>query len=143
MRGRWPALLLALVGLLAGCGLPTGPVEPPDPYPDRSTAAAAWETFLWAWHEGDLRVLSEVTAWTEAQRLEESLQTRGEEGTRAWYRQDAADLTVVEARFTTLGESLAYLRAILRGGAVARVELDFSFVRRPDGWAISDRRLVR
>lgn len=139
---RSAALLGAL--LLAGCsGLRTGPVARPDPYPDRTTPASAWHTFLWAYQSGDVPILGEVSAWNEARELKEALAQRGPEGTAAWCREAAADLAVIEAEWTTQGEELAYLRAVVSSRQTARTEWKVALLRRPDGWAVSDRRLVR
>ena len=62
--------LLVLGVVLAGCAvdLRRGPVVQPAIYPDRSTADGAWETFLWAWRQGDVDVLQEVSGWRMRER---------------------------------------------------------------------------
>ena len=75
--------------------------------------------------------------------LKEALVQRGPEGTAAWCREAAADLAVIDAEWTTQGEELAYLRAVVSSRQTARTEWKVALLRRPDGWAVSDRRLVR
>ncbi len=132
-----PALALALA--LAGCasGLATGPVERPERYPDRTTAEAAWASYLWAWREGDVGGLQATTGWRLRNDLELQLEKNGAEATSAWYRRDAEGLQVDAARWVERGERLAYVRVRLsRAGADPR-ELDFSLVARSDGWVVT------
>lgn len=139
MRRAAAALGLAL--LLCGCGgLRTGPVERPDPYPDQSTPEAAWHTFLWASKTGDLPVLASVTMFRlRNEGLEAPLREHGPEKTAAMARETWADAAVLDAGWDALGEALGYLRVTMSTRALPRRRYVYSFVRRPDGWALSAR----
>jgi hypothetical protein len=146
--GRGPPRLLALVaalGLLAGCtpSVPLGPIEKPEIYPDRTSPEASWSTYLWAWRTGDVEVLKGVLGLWLRHDLDKELERNGAPAVSEWYRKDADDLLVDSASWTSYGEALAYLRVVLKSHAVPRAELDFSFLRRPDGWVVSGRRLLR
>lgn len=138
----WVGLLCVLQG---GCasGPRTGAPRPPTIYPDRTSAEAAWETFLWAWRAGDVEVLEQVTGWKLHHRLVEQIRVNGREAVADYYRTGAEDLRVEEARWTEEGQALAYLRVVVGSEAVPRAEVDFSFVRRDDGWVLTERRVVR
>jgi hypothetical protein len=130
--------------LLAGCaGVPTGPAARPEVYPDRTSVDMAWQTFLWAWKLGDVDVLDQVTGWRMHAELRKQLETNGRDAVAAWYRDGAEELQVLEAEWTTRGEEMAYLRVVLSSKTVSRVEADFSFVERPDGWVLTEKRSVR
>jgi hypothetical protein len=136
--------LLAAALLLTGCaGVPTGPAQRPEVYPDRTSVDEAWRTFLWAWKQGDVEVLGQVTGWRMHAELRKQIEANGAEAVSAWYRDDAEALRVLEAEWTTRGEEMAYLRVVLSSKTVSRVEVDFSFVERPDGWVLTEKRPVR
>ncbi|MEZ6184983.1 MAG: hypothetical protein R3F62_08245 [Planctomycetota bacterium] len=135
---------LALALLVAGCsGLPQGPVTQPDPYPDRGDPTATWRTFLWAWHTGDVDALQLVTAWRMRDRLESELARNSKESVSAWYRDGAQQLEVLDSEWRTHGEEHAYLHTVLKSEDTARLEIDFAFVRRFDGWVITEDRPIR
>ena len=130
--------------LLAGCSsLPQGPVRQPEIYPDRSDAELAWGTFLWAWRQGDLDVLLEVTGWRMHARLRKQIETNGEDAVAQYYRDGAEDLRVLESNWTTRGAEMGYLRVVFSSSSVSRVEAEFSFVERPDGWILTQQRTIR
>ncbi|RMG17979.1 MAG: hypothetical protein D6731_03100 [Planctomycetota bacterium] len=137
------ALALGVLCWLAGCSsIPLGPVRRPELYPDRTSPEAAFATFLWAWNAGDVPVLRAVLgAWLRHD-LEERIARKGVEETAAFYR-GAGDLRLLDIEWRDVGEALAYVRAVLAGSAVPRAELDFSLLRRPDGWVVTGKRLLR
>lgn len=138
------ALVLALVLALGGCsGLQTGPVTKPQRYPDRGEAGATWATFLWAWHTGDIDTLLLTTAWRMRDRLDTELERNPKQAVSEWYRADVQRLEVLEAEWRTLGDEHAYLHAVLRSERAERLELDFAFVKRFDGWVITEDRPIR
>lgn len=138
------AALLALA-LLAGCaGVPTGPVERPDVYPDRTTPVAAWTTYAWAWRTGDVDVLEQVLGGWMRWRLDKELEQQPRDAVSAWYRKDAEELVVEDAEWMHDGEALAYLRVTLTSRATPRLELDLAITRRGvDDWAVTGLRKVR
>jgi hypothetical protein len=135
------ALVLGL--LLAGCtsAPPQGPVGQPARYPDRTSALATWETYVWAWREGDVDVLEQVYGLQMQVRLQKEIEVNGREETGAWYRRGAQELDVREAEWVHPGEQLSYLRVVM-AGANGETELDFSFLKRADGWVITGQRQV-
>lgn len=141
-----PALVAVLLG---GCSaVPTGPFEQPEIYPDRTTPEAAWETFGWAWKIGDVVVLQQVLGGWLKSDLEKELAKNGPTATSLYYRRDAADVVVDEARWIEKGDAIAYLRVVLRSSAVPRVELDFAFTGRgtsrpAEDWVVTGKKLVR
>ena len=138
------ALATLLVLALGACsGLPRGPVTKPEHYPDRGAADATWATFLWAWHTGDVETLLLTTAWRMRDRLEAELARNPPDAVSEWYRADAQQLTVLDAEWRTLGDEHAYLHAVLSSETTERLELDFAFVRRFDGWVITEERPIR
>lgn len=144
---RWP--LAALVALAAGCaGTPsTGPFEAPEIYPDRTTPESTWQTFTWAWRNGDLEVLRSVLGGWLKSDLEAEIQKNGAEKTAEYYRRDAQDLVVEDARWLHRGDAICYLRVVLSSAAVPRVELDFAFTGRgsrpSEDWVVTGKKLVR
>lgn len=143
-------LVAALTALLvAGCSaVPTGPFERPEIYPDRTSPEAAWRTFTWAWKTGDVEVLKQVLGGRLRSDLDKELEKNGPEATAEYYRRDAADVVVEEARWVEKGDALAYLRVVLKSSAVPRLEVDFSFLGRgsmhpSEDWVVTGRRLVR
>ncbi len=137
------ALLLGLV-LVAGCSeIPLGPITPPEIYPDRTEHALAFRTFLWAWHEGDVAVLAQVLGWFELRDFKRRLEAEGEEAVGEWYRRGAEDLTLREVEWLHEGVALARLRVVLSSSDVERAEVAFHLLKRPDGWVVSDRRVLR
>lgn len=146
-----PAALATLLAglLLAGCSaVPTGPFQEPEYYPDRTSPEAAWQTFTWAWKTGDVEVLQQVLGgWLRAD-LDKELARNGPDATAEYYRRDAVDVVVEDARWIDKGDALAYLRVVLRSSAVPRVELDFAFTGRgtsrpAEDWVVTGKKLVR
>lgn len=142
------ALLLALV--VSGCASapPTGPIERPEIYPDRTSADAAWRTYLWAWRTGDVDVLEQVTGASLHSELRKQLEVNGREKTAEYYRKDAEDLVITESRWIHEGDALAYVRVVLRSSKVPRVEVDFALagrgnVRPSENWVVTGRKPVR
>lgn len=148
-RARAALGALALTLLVSGCSaVPTGAFEQPDIYPDRTTPEAAWQTFGWAWRTGDVEVLQQVLGGWLKSDLEKELAKNGPTATSLYYRRDAADVVVEEARWIEKGDALAYLRVVLRSSAVPRVELDFAFTGRgssrpSEDWVVTGKKLVR
>lgn len=148
---RARALLAALGAalLLGGCtAVPTGRFEQPDIYPDRTSPEAAWQTFGWAWTTGDVEVLQQVLGGWLKSDLEKELAKNGPTATSLYYRRDAADVVVDDARWIEKGDAIAYLRVVLRSAAVPRVELDFAFTGRgtsrpSEDWVVTGKKLVR
>jgi len=148
-RSRRPlALALGLavcLVALAGCagGPSPGPITRPEPYPSARSPEEAFATFLWAWKRGDLDVLEGyLGAWLR-QELKEKLETEDRAAVSAWYREGAEHLELREIDWTHRGDSLAYVRVVLAGGGLSPTALDFSLLRRPDGWVVSGKRLLR
>jgi hypothetical protein len=142
------ALLIAI--LLGGCASapPTGPIERPDIYPDRTSADAAWRTYLWAWKTGDIDVLLQVTGFKLHSDLKKELEVNGRERTAQHYRGGMDDVVIREARWMHQGDALAYVRMVLAGSAVGRAEVDFSLVGRgnmrpSEDWVVTERKKVR
>ncbi|HBP20212.1 MAG TPA: hypothetical protein DEA08_20785 [Planctomycetes bacterium] len=134
---------LALALCLGGCaGVSTGPVEPPEIYPDRTSAGLALQTWLWAWHKGDVAVLRQVTGWLLHARLEKELKANPPEKVAEFYRQDTVGLRVEDIDWTELEDQIAYVRLTLRSETI-RHEADVSLVRRPDGWVVTAHRKIR
>lgn len=146
-RAGLAALLLGL--LLGGCtAVPTGPFERPEIYPDRTSPEAAWRTFGWAWRTGDVEVLQQVLGGRLKSDITKELAKNGPEATSEYYRRDAQDVVVEEARWIEKGDAIAYLRVVLRSSAVARAELDFAFAGRgtsrpSEDWVVTGKKLVR
>lgn len=141
--GGFPALLLGLA-LLAGCsGVPLGPVTPPEIYPDRTEHALAFRTFLWAWHQGDVGVLSQVLGWVELRDFKRRLEAEGEEALAEWYRRGAEDLALRELEWQEEGQALARIRVVLTSSTVERAEVEYHLLKRPDGWVVSKRKVLR
>ncbi|MAZ92349.1 MAG: hypothetical protein CMF76_10370 [Maricaulis sp.] len=136
-------LALVLTLALAGCASapPTGPVTEPEIYPDRTTPEATWRSFLWAWRTGDVEILLRTTGWQVHARLRKQLEANTEAEVAEFYRDDA--LRVRDAEWTVRGADLAYLRVVLSSSKVDRVEVEFSFVERPDGWIVTQQRTLR
>lgn len=145
-RRRLLGLGLALCLVVpAGCagGPSPGPVTRPEPYPSAGSAEEAFATFLWAWKRGDLDVLEgHLGAWL-LQELQQKLETEEREAVAAWYRAGAEHLELREIDWTHRGDSLAYVRVVLAGEGLSPKALDFSLLRRPDGWVVSGKRLLR
>jgi hypothetical protein len=143
LRQRLCAVLLGLAALSAGCSaIPLGPVQEPEYYPDRTTHEAAFATFLWAWHTGDVGVLRVVTGGWFRKELEDAIKANGVEAVAAHYRKD--DLVVQELEWKDVKDSLAYLRVVLSTRSVARAELDFTLLNRPgDAWVVTGKKLLR
>ncbi len=148
---RARALLAPLLAslLLGGCAaVPTGRFEQPEIYPDRTSPEAAWQTFGWAWTTGDVEVLQQVLGGWLKSDLEKELAKNGPTATSLYYRRDAADVVVDDARWIEKGDAIAYLRVVLRSTAVPRVELDFAFTGRgtsrpSEDWVVTGKKLVR
>lgn len=139
--GLLASLLLSLC--LGGCaGLPTGPVQPPEIYPDRTTADLALQTWLWAWHRGDVQVLRQVTGWLLHARLEKELAANPPAKVAEFYRADTVGLRVEDVDWTERHDQIAYVRLALRSDTI-RHEADVSLVRRPDGWVVTAHRKIR
>lgn len=145
-RGLVVALVALSVGGCAGTP-PTGPIEPPEIYPDRTTPESAWQTFTWAWQQGDLEVLkSSLGGWLKAD-LEAEIAKNGPAKTADYYRRDAQDLVVEDARWLHRGDAICYLRVVLVSRAVPRVEVDFALTGRgsrpSEDWVVTGKKLVR
>lgn len=120
---------LGLLLLLAGCGaVPLGPVERPEPYPDKRTAASTWSTYIWAVQAGDLAVLEQTTGGVAREELELQVKKNGRDATAAWYARSGA-LRVEEAEWLDEGRATARLRAVLASETVPRAEAVFFFGR--------------
>jgi hypothetical protein len=143
VNGRLAQLLVLTALLGTGCGtIPLGPVQQPEIYPDRTTHESALASFFWAWHTGDVKVLSQVLGAWPLKNLQERLESTGKTKTSEYYRRDADPMTVDEVEWTAEREALAYVRVVLHPGG-KRVELDISLLRRPDGWVVTAQRLLR
>lgn len=147
---RTTSAFVAVVALLAaGCTStpPTGPIEPPEIYPDRTTPESTWQTFTWAWKQGDVEVLRQVLGGFPKADLEAQLETNGPEKTAEYYRQGAQDLVVEDARWMHRGDAICYLRVVLTSTEVPRVEVDFALTGRgsrpSEDWVITGKKLVR
>ena len=143
MRRPLFAFAVAVV-LLVGCGgVPTGPVLPPEYYPDRTTHISALRTYFWAYQEGDVEVLLTVLGAWEYKDLDDQLKAGEKKADlAAWYRQDGADLTIEDVTWKHEGKALAYVQVVLRA-AGKRYEKTYSMLRRPDGWVVSGKRALR
>jgi hypothetical protein len=122
------ALALALV-LLAGCNaVPLGPIQKPEPYPDRRTTESTWSTYIWAVQAGDLAVLEQTTGGVAREELDLQVKKNGREATSAYYARSGA-LRVEEAEWLDEGKATARLRAVLASEKVERAEAVFFFGR--------------
>ncbi|MCO5170343.1 MAG: hypothetical protein M9894_28740 [Planctomycetes bacterium] len=143
------ALAALALALVAGCSaVPTGQPERPEIYPDRTTPEAAWQTYAWAWRTGDVDVLEQVLGGWLKNDLERELETYTREKVSDYYRRDTDDLVIDEARWIHKGQSLAYLRVVLRSSAAPRLELDFAITGRgtarpSEDWVITGKRRIR
>lgn len=141
------ALACAAALLLAACGTvpPEGPVERPAIYPDQTEPELAFQSFLWAWHTGDVDALERLLGGGLRRRLREQLAAAdGErEAVAAFYREDAQDLRLDKVEWTLRGEDLAYVRIVLSSGQVDRAELIFGLFNRGGRWVVSGDKLLR
>jgi hypothetical protein len=120
-------LALALVVLAGGCSaVPLGPVEKPEPYPDRRTTESTWSTYIWAVQAGDLEVLEKTTGGVAREELDLQVKRNGREATSAWYARSGA-LRVEEAEWLDEGKATARLRAVLASETIERAEAVFFF----------------
>ena len=143
LEGRGVRSPFTAAGSVAGCsGIQLGPVQQPEVYPDKSSPPAVFNTFLWAWHTGDVDVLRRVLGLLLLADLSQRSKTQNDKEISAWYRRGAQNLRVIEADWNKRGEALAYLRVLL-GVDGEELSLDFSFLRRPTGWVVSGRRILR
>lgn len=143
MRGAARAAGLALVLACAGgcAAVPTGPVAAPEIYPDRTTPAAAWTTYAWAWRTGDVPTLEKTTGGVARMKLAREVEANGPERTSSWYAQP--DLRIDDAEWLDEGEASARLRVVVGSQRVPRTELVFFLARRPDGWVVFNSELIR
>ena len=136
---------LLLSSAVLGCSAeePKTEIAAPTPYPDCTTPEACWETFLWAWRNGDVTDLEQIYGLYMLPELKAQIEKQGAEKVSEWYRKGAEDLVIQDAHWDKQGEGLAYLTAHLgRPGEVPK-EVTFSFVRRGEfGWCVTGK-LVR
>lgn len=146
MRALARALACAATLLLAACGTipPQGPVEAPAIYPDQTEPELAFQSFLWAWHTGDVEALEHLLgAWLRHDLRERIAVAEAPDEVAGYYREGAQELTLHEVEWTHRGEALAYVRVVLSAAGVDRAELTFGLVKRPDGWAVTGQKLLR
>jgi hypothetical protein len=94
------AAIAALVVSLAACAqAPATEVREPRPYPDRTSPERTWETYLWAWRQGDVRILEQTYGLWMRHELARQLEAQGAAKVAEWYRRDARDMQVEEARW--------------------------------------------
>ena len=137
-------VLLALVLACAGCtAAPATEVERPQFFPDRTTANACWETFLWAWRTGDTKVLEQTLGLWLHEELVRQLETQGKARVSEYYKKDAQGLVIDDAHWDRHSDLLAYLTARLRKPGEAPVEVRFALLRRDDGWCVDGKKTLR
>lgn len=132
-------LLAILLLATAGCATAATELRKPDVYPDRASPETAWESFLWAWKNGDVEALRLIFSLWMKEDLERQLEKNGKQATSDYYRRDTDGLVVEDAKWVKRTNDLAYLDARLRA-PTGPLDVRFSFLKKDDGWTVSGRK---
>ncbi|MGE0711881.1 MAG: hypothetical protein AB7N76_31200 [Planctomycetota bacterium] len=141
-RGPVRGLVLGLLLLLAGgcAAVEVGPVEPPDPYPDRSTDELALKTWLWAWHTGDVDVLQQVSGAYFKLQIDRLLAQQDRQAVSDWYKRNAQGLAVREIEWLRHGKpdgGASDVRLVLSSEGVPRYEAKIRVYGGYRGWIVA------
>jgi hypothetical protein len=131
--------ILVLLLTLGGCASAATEVRRPRVYPDRASPETAWESFTYAWKNGDVDTLELVFSLWMKEDLDRQVEKNGKQAVSEWYRRDTDGLVIEDAKWVKRTNELAYLdvRLATAGGPL---DVRFSFLRKDDGWTVSGRK---
>jgi hypothetical protein len=136
---RIVTVVVLSLALLAGCASAATEVRKPPIYPDRASPETAWESFLWAWRNGDVDSLELVFSLWMKEDLDRQIEKNGKAAVSEWYRRDTDGLVIEEAKWVKRTNDLAYLDVRL-GTTGGPLDVRFSFLKKDDGWTVSGRK---